>query len=40
MYKGSKFVVITELSKETLRNYAEVKLLEPAYRGFINIKEK
>ncbi|WP_173915342.1 MerR family transcriptional regulator [Halobacillus sp. Marseille-Q1614] len=30
MYKISKFSEITGLSKETLRYYAEVKLLEPA----------
>jgi DNA-binding transcriptional MerR regulator len=31
MYKVSEFVGLTGLSKETLRYYAEVKLLEPAY---------
>jgi DNA-binding transcriptional MerR regulator len=31
MYKISDFSDITGLSKETLRYYAEVKLLEPAY---------
>nr|WP_263323528.1 MerR family transcriptional regulator [Neobacillus sp. Marseille-Q6967] len=31
MYKISEFAVMTGLSKETLRYYAEVKLLEPAY---------
>jgi DNA-binding transcriptional MerR regulator len=31
MYKVSEFSEITGLSKETLRYYAEVKLLEPAY---------
>ncbi|MFE4243318.1 MerR family transcriptional regulator [Peribacillus butanolivorans] len=31
MYKISEFAEITGLSKETLRYYAEVKLLEPAY---------
>ncbi|WLD94175.1 MerR family transcriptional regulator [Alkalihalobacillus sp. AL-G] len=31
MYKISEFVEMTGLSKETLRYYAEVKLLEPAY---------
>ena len=31
MYKISEFAKITGLSKETLRYYAEVKLLEPAY---------
>lgn len=31
MYKISKFVELTGLSKETLRYYAEVKLLEPAF---------
>ena len=31
MYKISDFSEITGLSKETLRYYAEVKLLEPAY---------
>jgi DNA-binding transcriptional MerR regulator len=31
MYKVSEFVEMTGLSKETLRYYAEVKLLEPAY---------
>jgi DNA-binding transcriptional MerR regulator len=31
MYKVSEFSELTGLSKETLRYYAEVKLLEPAY---------
>ncbi len=31
MYKISEFAKLTGLSKETLRYYAEVKLLEPAY---------
>lgn len=31
MYKISDFSDMTGLSKETLRYYAEVKLLEPAY---------
>jgi DNA-binding transcriptional MerR regulator len=31
MYKVSEFSQMTGLSKETLRYYAEVKLLEPAY---------
>ncbi len=31
MYKISQFAQLTGLSKETLRYYAEVKLLEPAY---------
>ncbi|MFE4353496.1 MerR family DNA-binding transcriptional regulator [Peribacillus butanolivorans] len=31
VYKISEFAEITGLSKETLRYYAEVKLLEPAY---------
>ncbi|QFT87292.1 Multidrug-efflux transporter 1 regulator [Bacillus sp. THAF10] len=31
MYKVSEFSEMTGLSKETLRYYAEVKLLEPAY---------
>jgi DNA-binding transcriptional MerR regulator len=31
MYKISEFVEMTGLSKETLRYYSEVKLLEPAY---------
>lgn len=31
MYKISDFSKVTGLSKETLRYYAEVKLLEPAY---------
>lgn len=31
MYKISEFSEITGLSKETLRYYAEVGLLEPAY---------
>ncbi|WP_226529410.1 MerR family transcriptional regulator [Metabacillus niabensis] len=32
MYKISEFAKLTGLSKETLRYYAEVKLLEPAYK--------
>jgi DNA-binding transcriptional MerR regulator len=31
MYKISEFADLTGLSKETLRYYAEIKLLEPAY---------
>lgn len=31
MYKISQFAEMTGLSKETLRYYADVKLLEPAY---------
>lgn len=31
MYKIREFAELTGLSKETLRYYAEVKLLEPAY---------
>ncbi|MGE6754072.1 MerR family DNA-binding transcriptional regulator [Rossellomorea sp. NPDC071047] len=31
MYKVSEFSKITGLSKETLRYYAEIKLLEPVY---------
>ncbi|WP_430786551.1 MerR family DNA-binding transcriptional regulator [Virgibacillus flavescens] len=31
MYKISEFAEMTGLSKETLRYYAEVKLIEPAY---------
>lgn len=31
MYRVSEFSKMTGLSKETLRYYAEVKLLEPAY---------
>ncbi|MBY6038316.1 MerR family transcriptional regulator [Fictibacillus nanhaiensis] len=31
MYKVSEFSKMTGLSKETLRYYADVKLLEPAY---------
>jgi DNA-binding transcriptional MerR regulator len=31
MYKISEFAKITGLSKETLRYYSEIKLLEPAY---------
>ncbi|WP_404430342.1 MerR family transcriptional regulator [Sutcliffiella horikoshii] len=31
MYKVSEFCEMTGLSKETLRYYAEVKLIEPAY---------
>lgn len=31
MYKISEFAEMTGLSKETLRYYAEVKLLEPAF---------
>ncbi|QOR68713.1 MerR family transcriptional regulator [Cytobacillus suaedae] len=36
MYKISEFSEMTGLSKETLRYYAEVKLLEPAYIDQIN----
>ena len=36
MYKISEFAEITGLSKETLRYYAEVKLLEPAYIDPVN----
>lgn len=36
MYKISEFANITGLSKETLRYYAEVKLLEPAYIDPVN----
>ncbi|WP_308636884.1 MerR family transcriptional regulator [Paenibacillus silvisoli] len=36
MYKISEFVEMTGLSKETLRYYAEVKLLEPAYTDPVN----
>ena len=36
MYKISEFVDITGLSKETLRYYGEVKLLEPAYIDPLN----
>jgi len=36
MYKISEFADITGLSKETLRYYAEVKLLEPAYIDPVN----
>ncbi|KKI90182.1 transcriptional regulator [Bacillus sp. SA1-12] len=36
MYKISEFAEITGLSKETLRYYAEVKLLEPAYINPVN----
>lgn len=31
MYKISEFVALTGLSKDTLRYYAEIKLLEPVY---------
>jgi DNA-binding transcriptional MerR regulator len=31
MYKISEFAELTGLTKETLRYYADVKLLEPAY---------
>ncbi|GGA86933.1 MerR family transcriptional regulator [Ornithinibacillus halotolerans] len=31
MYKTGEFSEMTELSKETLRYYAEIKLLEPVY---------
>ncbi|MFC4559045.1 MerR family DNA-binding transcriptional regulator [Virgibacillus kekensis] len=31
MHKISDFAAMTGLSKETLRYYAEVRLLEPAY---------
>ncbi|WP_163103252.1 MerR family DNA-binding transcriptional regulator [Peribacillus alkalitolerans] len=31
MHKISEFAKMTGLSKETLRYYAEVKLLEPAF---------
>lgn len=36
MYKISEFAEMTGLTKETLRYYAEVKLLEPAYINPIN----
>lgn len=36
MYKISEFAEVTGLSKETLRYYAEVKLLEPAYIDPVN----
>ncbi|MFJ7828223.1 MerR family DNA-binding transcriptional regulator [Psychrobacillus sp. NPDC096623] len=36
MYKISEFADVTGLSKETLRYYAEVKLLEPAYIDPVN----
>ncbi|MET0959809.1 MAG: MerR family transcriptional regulator [Psychrobacillus psychrotolerans] len=36
MYKTSEFADLTGLSKETLRYYAEVKLLEPAYINPVN----
>lgn len=36
MYKISDFSEMTGLSKETLRYYAEVKLLEPAYIDPVN----
>lgn len=36
MYKISEFAYMTGLSKETLRYYAEVKLLEPAYIDPVN----
>ncbi|MCP3026480.1 MerR family transcriptional regulator [Halobacillus sp. A5] len=31
MYRISEFAAMTGLTKETLRYYAEIKLLEPAY---------
>lgn len=31
MYRTGEFAEMTELSKETLRYYAEIKLLEPVY---------
>ncbi|WP_277586982.1 MerR family DNA-binding transcriptional regulator [Psychrobacillus antarcticus] len=36
MYKISEFAHLTGLSKETLRYYADVKLLEPAYIDPVN----
>ena len=36
MYKISEFAELTGLSKETLRYYAEVKLLEPAFIDPVN----
>ncbi|MGY6209181.1 MerR family transcriptional regulator [Cytobacillus firmus] len=36
MYKISEFSEMTGLTKETLRYYAEVKLLEPAFIGSKN----
>lgn len=36
MYKISEFAELTGLSKETLRYYAEVRLIEPAYIDPIN----
>ncbi|QHA91296.1 MerR family transcriptional regulator [Bacillus sp. N1-1] len=36
MYKIGEFATLTGLSKETLRYYAEVNLLEPAYMDPIN----
>ena len=36
MYKIIEFADVTGLSKETLRYYAEVKLLEPAYIDPVN----
>lgn len=36
MYKISEFGELTGLSKETLRYYGEVKLLEPAYIDPVN----
>ena len=36
MYKIGEFAALTGLSKETLRYYAEVNLLEPAYMDPIN----
>lgn len=36
MYKISEFADVTGLSKDTLRYYAEVKLLEPAYIDPVN----
>ncbi|WP_404450624.1 MerR family transcriptional regulator [Virgibacillus necropolis] len=31
MYRVGEFALMTELTKETLRYYAEIKLLEPVY---------
>ncbi|WP_273834354.1 MerR family transcriptional regulator [Guptibacillus sedimenti] len=36
MYKIGEFAALTGLSKETLRYYAEVNLLDPAYMDPIN----
>lgn len=36
MYKKSEFANVTGLSKETLRYYAEAKLLEPVYIDPVN----